>query len=495
MVSCPVSPGARGLLSFCLVCVSVAVAVVAVTGLSPHRPLKATPLPETVQPEPQEVTAPAPAMRATGMLAAPRGYRRPAMLEPLAPGSPEAAVRAAELFEVAARATVCITAVGDKDTTECAGVILDGKGHVLTTAVPGGHDAEWYVSLHGGGTYPAALVHEEPNEGWALLRLRAQATLAPLPVSWQEAGPSPTMAALTLACTGGIGLTITPGSVTKAAPQDREGRWRVAFADGRAEPGGPILDSRGRLVGLIRVRQRRGATPTLVALPVARLAGPLHQLIPDSAALRADAEALILQGLEATTPATAMAAFRHALAQDARSGVAAYNLGAAATVVPGAAGTAVAAFRQAIRLEPRHPDAYFNLGLLSAERGDLSSAVQLFKSVTVLEPDSAPAWAVLGELYRRRGRIDEALAALGRAHALDAGWPPVHFNRGVLYAGALGERDEAARAFRRFLEVQDSGPEATAARRYLEELAAGTADAQRVHQEAAAVLHPLTGDR
>lgn len=107
---------------------------------------------------------------------------------------------------------------------------------------------------------------------------------------------------------------------------------------------------------------------------------------------------------------------------------------------------------------------------LAAEReGDITLAIQLYLDVLALGPGNAAAHSNLGFVLRKAGRLDDALGAQQRAVELDPSLAPAWYGLGELLADR-GDRPRAAKAFRRYLELDASGYWAMKAQERLKEL-------------------------
>ncbi|WP_230470046.1 tetratricopeptide repeat protein [Lujinxingia vulgaris] len=145
------------------------------------------------------------------------------------------------------------------------------------------------------------------------------------------------------------------------------------------------------------------------------------------------------------------------------------------------------------------PQVYFNLGNIYQERGLYQNAVtayrasmaadgnrldvdtllnigaaymflraypqsrQALEKAAELAPDDPRPVHSLGILAFSEEKPDEALDYYNEVRALDPSYAPAYFNQGFILA-TLGEDEEAARAFERYLELAPEGPYATRAR-------------------------------
>jgi tetratricopeptide (TPR) repeat protein len=106
--------------------------------------------------------------------------------------------------------------------------------------------------------------------------------------------------------------------------------------------------------------------------------------------------------------------------------------------------------------------ALYNLGwILLRHEGRPREALPYLERAAQACPGDAAIQLALGAgaLSQAEPQVAVARTAMERAHALAPDDPDVHMNLGVLYADHLGLRAEAARHFRRYLELGGSGRE------------------------------------
>jgi protein O-GlcNAc transferase len=106
------------------------------------------------------------------------------------------------------------------------------------------------------------------------------------------------------------------------------------------------------------------------------------------------------------------------------------------------------ACRAVLRTEPRHTEALDILGLLAHQTGRHAEAAVYLKRAISTQPDAAILHLHLGLALRGlAGRDEEAIAAFGRAAALEPALPEAHHQRGNVLK-RLGRCDEAVISLR-----------------------------------------------
>src|SRR5204862_2499767 len=87
------------------------------------------------------------------------------------------------------------------------------------------------------------------------------------------------------------------------------------------------------------------------------------------------------------------------------------------------------AHRRALELDPGLPQAKQNDASIVRDSGALARAAEDYQRYTQANPNDALAFNDLGNTLRELGRHDEALAAYGRALALNPSLAEAHFSR------------------------------------------------------------------
>ena len=128
---------------------------------------------------------------------------------------------------------------------------------------------------------------------------------------------------------------------------------------------------------------------------------------------------------------------------------------------------AASAYLRAIELDPRDPVLYFNLANVHYEQGLLDDSAAAYLAATQHDPAYVEAWNALGCVLSQLGRSKEAIVALRRAVELVADYGDAHYN----LASELESQSETRAAcdhWRRYLQLDSTGPWADTAREYLE---------------------------
>ncbi len=114
--------------------------------------------------------------------------------------------------------------------------------------------------------------------------------------------------------------------------------------------------------------------------------------------------------------------------------------------------------------------------------GRTEEAVQALADARRDAPQNAFGWLLSATLSRRGGDLAAAQAQIETAAGLEPLNPAIGLEAGLI--AALSGRDDAARkSWQSVIETAEGGPEADAARAYLDQLGAGAADESTIDEE------------
>ena len=128
--------------------------------------------------------------------------------------------------------------------------------------------------------------------------------------------------------------------------------------------------------------------------------------------------------------------------------------------------TAEQLYTRVMKLDRNDPVAPFNLGNVLRSMGRTIEVENAYRAAIKADPKYAPAWYNLADVLDESGRAKEAIEALMRALDADPAYGDAMFNMGLLLQ-RLERHAEAAVMWRRYLELDDSSPWASRARRAL----------------------------
>jgi Flp pilus assembly protein TadD len=199
----------------------------------------------------------------------------------------------------------------------------------------------------------------------------------------------------------GLDETVTDGIVS-AIPSEREGQsdlepatLQVTAAISEGSSGGPVVDSRGDVIGVATAFMSEGENLGF-AVPLARIR-TLARGTPRTFAQwrnphrRPSAKDLYYDGLAMQRSgdcASGLGYFRRAIKEDPRLAEAWWGRGLC-LVQQGAERDAQTAFDRAVALNPRFADAHYDLGRVYADEGESGLAAREYGVLKRLSPDLA----------------------------------------------------------------------------------------------------------
>jgi tetratricopeptide (TPR) repeat protein len=117
------------------------------------------------------------------------------------------------------------------------------------------------------------------------------------------------------------------------------------------------------------------------------------------------------------------------------------------------------------------------------ESSRLRAALDHAEPYLETHPDDAPLRFVVASLHKALGAPERAREELEAVIRLDPAHPGAEYALGELWARSLGDQDNAARHFDRYLELAPRGPHAAEARRWLAERAEQTEQAEQAERQ------------
>ncbi len=250
----------------------------------------------------------------------------------------------------------------------------------------------------------------------------------------------------------------------------RETWWKLQGKADSAFPGSPVLDGKGRVLGIVTMFVPGGnwvnyAVPAQVANTMIAKVKPGQKPVPVRRVLRATdggtADDTFGDAYDAFTSGSferAAQISRRIVARSPQSGDAWGFLGLA-LARSGKAEEALSCFEKAVNLQPDNPALWAQLALLYRGRGDVGAELDALSRVLANNPGDSLAWLFLGEVRLRRGEMNEALEALERATTLMPDSPHAHFLF-AFTAGKVGNLAMAEGAMLQSLRLERENPRA-----------------------------------
>ena len=199
-----------------------------------------------------------------------------------------------QIYLAAAQGVVSIQATGadgrQNQISNDSGFFVSTDGDLLTSYHVVENMPDILVVLDSGQSYPAELVQADPVQDLALLKISGQQT-TPL---WLNLEQTPQVGEQVCAIGNPMGelpqsLTVGYLSALQRQVQTDDGKVMTMLqtdcAINSGNSGGPLLDSQGRVIGVVSARYRDTAAENIgFAIPIS-CAGELLAQLPDAASL------------------------------------------------------------------------------------------------------------------------------------------------------------------------------------------------------------------
>jgi tetratricopeptide (TPR) repeat protein len=130
---------------------------------------------------------------------------------------------------------------------------------------------------------------------------------------------------------------------------------------------------------------------------------------------------------------------------------------------------AVEALRMSLMEDADAPEVQFHLAEALYRQGNVQAALERYHVAAELDHNYLEAWTQIGCIYAELGQLPSAIDAFDIALDIHPDYPDAHLHKAETLHKA-GRTAEAAGCWRKYLEFDQTGPWAEAARRRLDEL-------------------------
>jgi tetratricopeptide (TPR) repeat protein len=114
-------------------------------------------------------------------------------------------------------------------------------------------------------------------------------------------------------------------------------------------------------------------------------------------------------------------------------------------------------FEQRVREHPNDVAARLDLASRYLASGDAQDAIAQYEAALKLDPQNAEAHAQLGLILFRAGRAEDGLRAVNQALAVAPSYADALYFKGIILLQGMNQPDQAAAAFRSYLEAAPYG--------------------------------------
>jgi Tfp pilus assembly protein PilF len=356
--------------------------------------------------------------------------------------------------------TVCVVGDLPGGSFESSGFAVGTGDTIMTTAHAIGAASNLRIKLSDGRVFPARL--ERLGNEHADIALLGVSGPKLEPVKFGELKELSTgEEVLTIGCPLGFEFSVSSGVVSSI--RDSDLGYPLIQTDVPVNPGssgGPLFDSRGRVVGIIK-SSAAGRERIHFALPA-----DLGAALVDEVSRQKSAYELFNQAaLEARLDEKA-ALYRRALAAEPGLVEAHYNLALVFEKLGDAAG-AEQEYRETLRLRPSYTPAALNLGAALYGEKRYREAIAVYREARRLDPRSVALRNNLAEAYRSAGDRGSARREFESLLKDDPNYAPAHYGLAVLLDDERGDRRRAAEHYRRYLALDPQAPDADRVRQWL----------------------------
>jgi len=130
---------------------------------------------------------------------------------------------------------------------------------------------------------------------------------------------------------------------------------------------------------------------------------------------------------------------------------------------------AVTAYQKAIDIKADEPAYFANRGLALAHSGKVDEAIADVQKAAAMNPQLASqAFYNLGLIFTNSGKVKESVDAFKKSIEIDSQNAKAFYLLGIAYLGAAETIPLAVPAFESFLKLRPAGPEADAAKQFIE---------------------------
>jgi Trypsin-like peptidase domain/Tetratricopeptide repeat/TPR repeat len=356
--------------------------------------------------------------------------------------------------------TVCVVGEVPGGSFESSGFVVGAGDTVMTTAHEIGAATNLRIKLRDGRVFRAQLDRlGNKNADIALLGLTG---LKLPPVKFGTLQDVHTGdAVVTIGCPLGFDFSVTSGVVSSIRASDLG--YPLIQTDVPVNPGssgGPLFDSRGRVVGIIK-STAAGRERIHFALPADLGSALVEQVAHERAAYDAFNRAVV-----ESVPEKKLTLYRTAVELDPALPEAHYNLALTLEKL-GQLSPAEAEYRQTLQLRPGYSPAALNLGAMLYGAMRYREAIDVYREALPHDPRSDALRNNLAEAYRASGDRDGARREFEALLRQNPGYAPAHYGLAVLYDDDHGDRRRAADHYRRYLALAPHAADADQVRQWL----------------------------
>ena len=123
--------------------------------------------------------------------------------------------------------------------------------------------------------------------------------------------------------------------------------------------------------------------------------------------------------------------------------------------------------------EPNNRQAWVQLGHSYFDTKNPMKAIEAYDKALAIDGNDPDVLTDQAIMFRQLGWYEKAIKTFQQANKLNPSHANSLFNMGIVYMQDLGDNEKAKEAFRRFIDLDPSGPSADRARKMIEHMEGG----------------------
>ena len=374
------------------------------------------------------------------------------------------------------KATVCLYGSSNRETFQSSGIVISGDGLVITTAHEISEARTLFVKWPDKKVFKGRIKFISSLYDLALVETHVETTDF-IPLRAPKSIEVPIGQRIyTIGCPYGLIGTLAQGRI--AASPRVVGDILLYQCDLPVYPGnsgGPVFDSNGELIGLVKGRLKDTDTISFI-IPSFYLSvflkenlNKIHMLGRSSSVSESrDWIYWFGLGLAASSNSTKESAFKKVLSMRPGFTPALYHLGLVLNR-QGKLKEELGIWKELVNLVPRWSEAWYRLGNADFKLGNLKAAEAAYRKAMELSPNDPRYYNNLGEIYRRKKKFKKAEIYFKKALSLYPQYALAHYNLGVLFDQALDKPELAVYHYKKYLELCPGASDKEKVTKWIEE--------------------------
>ena len=116
----------------------------------------------------------------------------------------------------------------------------------------------------------------------------------------------------------------------------------------------------------------------------------------------------------------------------------------------------IATLEAMVAEDPNNLNILIDLGNSYYDVGDPAKSIEYYEKSLEIKPDNPPILVDCGTMYRESGQPLKALELFNKAIEVNPNFPQAYFNKGTVLRMELGDQEGAARAWKKYLQIDQN---------------------------------------